>query len=677
MMKHSAFTLLLAAALILAGCSIKEPGSPSWQVEVTVPVANRAYSLMEIVSDSAEVDSLGNWISLDGETLIFNVADSLARSTVGDRLEYDAFDDVLDSRLGVREIQDPGSSDVSFPVAYLAPWLPLNQTAPVPPFSFSVSPMTLEDYDAYDWINLAWGQATVRVTNHLPTPLTDLVLQVEGISPSLQIINLPVPGTLAPGQTYEEVCELPHGQVIDNAMAIILTGSSPGSASPVFLGAAASVDVEVELSDLGVIAGRAHLVSQSFEDDSTYCLSDDDVIILSDIKEGDLSYTIENRSNLINTVTFLLPDFLKDGQPYTEQVTLEPNQTHTVSLADLAGYQFSRPQGDNLFDARIVSDLLDSADPLYGGADPLVEFSQANAVYTHYDVSTLYFSHFEGELDTVEINMEQEPEVLENIPEGLESLAVESAVADLHLFNTMGLPVTFDMAFEAYKDGLVAATFDVPPLTIPAGGPGGPGVLVTDVPGLETLVNVLPDSIRTTGQGTVLGAGVINDDQYLEGYYHIYSPFYFSLDETTLEPEVSVLDDGLNDELAQVDLSLNLENHLPLMGEAMILASFDSAQFRMANSPAVDTLMRVPLPAPQLDAQGYVAAPGVATAVEVLTDAELELFRQTGPDQPLYVQTFIQIQSTGGETVRCQATDYVSVGAAARLILNVNADGNN
>ena len=63
------FTLL---TLIIGGCSLEEPGSPKWQVELTIPVADRVYSMLDLIADTTEVDSTGNWISEDGDTLIFN-----------------------------------------------------------------------------------------------------------------------------------------------------------------------------------------------------------------------------------------------------------------------------------------------------------------------------------------------------------------------------------------------------------------------------------------------------------------------------------------------------------------------------------------------------------------------------------------------------------------------------
>ncbi len=676
-MKQPALIVLAALALGLGGCSLKEPGSPSWDVELTVPLADRSYSLVEIVSDSAEVDSLGNWISDTQGIPVFNFADSLDKSYINNELQFDGFEDLTETYVGVRTVESPGAQTTNFPIGEIAPQFPTGQTVAIPAFNIDPPPNDLEAYPEYDWAYLESGEATVKVTNNLPTPVQDLTIDAYGQDPPILILRVEVPGMLEPGQSAYVNSVLPAAEEIDNVFQLRISGYSPGSWTPVLIEAGDNIEVEVALSPLGVTSARAHLEAQTFYEDTTYTMAESDTVSLAVVKQGSVNYTIENATNLINTITFLLPDFTLNGQPFMDQATISPHGVHQVTGRSLVGYQLSRPQQDNQIQVQVISEILDTADPTYSNPDSLVVVDQGNLVTTEFEVSDLVFSYFEGDLDTVEVNIDQEPQVLEGIPAGLESLEVESAFGGLHLYNTMGLPADVYVTLSAYKNGSEEAAMDLPLLLVPAGNPLNPGILDTTFGGMENLVNVLPDSILISGKAYIAGEGTLADDQYVEGYFHLYSPFFFTLEETSLEPQMSVLDDGLAEELSQVDLAMDLENHLPLTGEAMILASFDSSQFGNPNSSAVDTLLRAPLPQAQLDAEGYVMAPGVSAETETLDEEALGLFENASPENPIYIQTLILLNSTEGDTVRCLTSDFIKVGATAHLIMGVNTGGDN
>jgi hypothetical protein len=304
----------------------------------------------------------------------------------------------------------------------------------------------------------------------------------------------------------------------------------------------------------------------------------------------------------------------------------------------------------------------------------MVVFDSNDLVRTTFHVSPLHFSLFDGILDSMQIDINQPAEVLESMPDGMESMQVASAVASLHLINTIAMPVEFHLTLQGYKNGVVAASLTVPMIILPAGQESVPGTLDQEVPGLEGIINVLPDSIKTIGYALISGSGTLLDEQYISGYFHIQSPFAFTVNETTLQPQVSTMDEGLQDDLHQVDLHLDLINAVPISGEALILASFDSSHFNISTSDDVDTLIRVPLPAAVLNSQGYVTAPGIGSVVQTLDSQDLALFRSASPEHKLFVQTTVLIHSTEGDTVRFLATDHITVGAAAHLIVDVNTD---
>jgi hypothetical protein len=363
-MKKPTLILLAAAVLMLAGCSLKEPGSPSWQVQMTVPIADRDYTLTEIVSDSSEVDSLGNWISISQGNLVFNLADSLVPAYIDGELSYEAVDEVVDTYVGVRTVDSPGAQSAFFLINQLAPQIPIGLPFVVPPFNFSQSLQNLGAFEEYDWAFLAWGGTNVTVTNNFPMPVDGLTIEVMAIDPPLQVVHLYVPGTLNPGESVQFPSTLPISQQIDNNMDVVISGQTPGTTTPVVFGSGDNIQVDVALSDMGVTQALAHLAPQSFVEDTIYHLEENNIVRQANIREGSVSYQVENLTELVNVVTFSLPDFCHNGQPFSEQTTLMPHQSFSVQNRSLVGYELSRPQGDNMIRAIVTSDILDTGNPL-------------------------------------------------------------------------------------------------------------------------------------------------------------------------------------------------------------------------------------------------------------------------------------------------------------------------
>ena len=674
-MKKSLLILPLMMILIIGGCSLKEPGTPRWQVEMTIPIADRVYSLEDIIDDPTEVDSSGNWVSQNGDTLIFNFADSIDIITIENELKYDSFDETIETYVGLRTVNPPGMQTAFYLLTDLAPELQpfVGQSIPVTPFDFDAPAQELT-YPEYDWVIVASGEVTVTVINNLPVPLENITIDVYGSSPNILVVHVDIPGPLAPGESESQDWALPTGQEIDNVMEIYISGTSPGSAAPVLIEEDDNIQVDVEISEMVVESARAHIPTQDFDEDTTFSMLETDTLITAVIKQGYLNYSLINNTELINTINFTLPDFTHNGEPFIQEFTLGPGGSHSVTSFSLADYQFSRPQGDNQIQALVEVNILDTADPEYNLPDDFVIIDQYQMVSIDFQVSNLYFSYFEGFLDTIELDIEQDPLELEDIPEGLDNLNLDYANVDLRLTNTIGVQINADLTLKAFKDDILMEALNIPPLNIPLGDTTNPGVLDTTITGVEALINVIPDLIQIEGNAYIAGEVAVGEWQWIGGEFLIYTPFTLQIGESTLEPEIAEIDQGFDNMLNLVDLTLNLISHMPLSGEAFILASYDSADFENIAGSQVDTFIYVALPAAVVGDDGYVVSPGVSTVEQTLDLDQLEMFAGADEDSILYIKTFITIHSTEGEIVRMKPTDYISVGASAHVVVDADFD---
>lgn len=667
-MKKAGLTLIFMAMTFAVGCQVKQPGTPRWEAELTVPIADRVYSLEEIVADSSQADTSSDWVSSSGDTLFLNFTDALEKMYVEQELQYDGINEDVETQVGILTVNAPGNETVYFSVLDSLDGLTLPG---ILPFEFGPLWNDPDEFSEYEWVELASGNVTVTVTNHLPVTLTSLNIRVFNDDPdSLQLMEMDVTAPLPSGASVSMTEPLPTGERILNHLTVRLTGTSPGSSVPVTItDENDNIQTDVEISFLEVTAAMAHIPSQSFDEDTTFTVAESDTIAMAVIKNGAVSYSFTNETELINNVTFVLPDFTLDGEAFSDNFMLTQGATYSVEERSLVGYQIYRPNRDNQIRAQVMVGILDTSDPDYDLPGNAVEINQYQSVESEFQITQLYFSSFQGYLDNRVLVVDQPPAYMENIPEGLNSLAVEEATVEVHLENVIGAVIDLDLALYAYKDGTLVGIYSMENLNIPPGDTANPGALDTVLSGLQAIVNVLPGSILLTGQAVISGQVDIEDWQWLEGTYWIRSPFSLAIGTSTLEPELTILDDGFDNKLNQVDLTLNLENHAPLSGEAYILASYDSTDF---GSAAVDTFIHVLLPQATVDLDGYVTAPGVITEFRTLDIDQLEMFAGADQGNPLFIKTYITIQSTEGLTVRFRPEDHITVGASAHLLIDVD-----
>lgn len=679
-MKKLLFFLPLLMFFII-GCTVEEPGTPKWQVEMTIPIADEQYSMIDMVADSAEIDSTGNWVSINGDTLIFNFADSMDRIDIENQLTLDEFAYLIENYVEVRSVEAPGLETALYLLDDVAPsLLPfIGQSVPVNPFSFDTG-KDLGSFPEFDWVIAESGDVTVTVVNNMPVPMYNLDLEILGktpTNPQTVVVHTFIPGPLQPGETYIEVNPLPYGVEIDNEMEVFVSGNSPGSTLPVFIDAEANLTVDVEISEMGVYSAVAQIPGQIFDADTTFSLEQENVVESAVVREGFLNFTVTNNTNLINTITFVLPDFTLDGIAFTRVFDLGPHQSLTYADIDLEGYIMSRPQMDNMVQALVDCDILNSENPeyiQYGVVDGYLFVDQNQLVTTDFDMSDLIFASFSGILDTVDIDIDQDPVELEGIPGGLETINMQYANIDLNIYNSIGLPLEVFLTVSAIKDGIIKSQFIVPGLVIPPGDTIAPTLLDTTITGLETIVEAVPSEINITGVARVYGQVDVNELQWIDIEYCIYTPFSIGVDTTTLEPPLTKITDGFENKLEQIDLNLYLTSHMPLSGEAYILASYDSNAFNTPGIADVDTFMHAVLPTAVLGPQGYVIDVGELTSEQTLTEDQLNMFADAKDDNPLYIKTLIVLFSTQGQLIYFRPDDYLTVGASAHAIVNVDLE---
>ncbi len=693
-MKWAEVSIPLFLALLILGCSVKEPGSPTWEVELTIPIADRVYSLSEIVDDSAEVamnDSLGAWVSMVNDSILrFNFADSIGPTNIYGKLQHDPITQNIENYVGTMEVDPPGTRATFYLIGDVNSALPPGQYPfGVPSFGFGQITKTLLEFDEYRWVILdpekssvdsMWNTITITLTNWFPFALDSIMVDVYSINStgtdSNLVFTIDTVFNFNTGDVYVKRDTLPSGSPIYSNMVVHLGGHSPGVTNSVTITEDDRIDADVELSRLFIERAKAHVARHEFFEDSIYISEEVDILESAVVREGFLSYYIDDQTGFADSVIFIMADFTLNGDTLKLIHFIEPNGTVQVDNLDLAGYEFHRPQRDGKIEAKIRVIIKDTANPLYYPDPPFVIVDNDSAVRADFSVSELTFQSFTGEIvDPKTVEIEPHFQALEDVPEGLDSIDVSKTLLNFALKTYVGASVDINLTVRSYRDGAIAVElpyyFTVPNAYF-SNGTWTPGIIDTTFDGLNQLFNILPDSIGAFGEATVAGEVNVHEEQEVEGVFTIYTPFSFILGETLLEPEYTSLEEGFEDVVRQVDFSMFLESHVPLLGEVYIVSSSDTS-FNPAVA-AVDTLLKGYLPTPIVDSFGFVIEASDTAYQQTLNYDLLQIIAGASETNPIHIKTLLKINSTEGDTVRFNPYDYVSVGAATHVIIEVDPE---
>ena len=705
-MKRILIIVPIIAMVIFGGCTVKQPGTPKWNIEMTIPIADKTYPLSDIIDDStntwAQDDSLGNWVSMSGDSLFINYADSIERVVNNDSLVADAVNQVAQSLVGDLVVTAPGTESTIFLVEEIDPTIQPG-FYPVPAFDITPDTSSLAPYTEFDWVllvsKIAGGEAvpdtnevTITLTNNLPFPIENMTIDLYGKDPDALLYSAFFSGLIDPGESRVITDTLSTSTALDNEMYIDINGHSPGTGiTPVNITANDNLNIGVDLSPLAVQEAAAHISSQSFDTLSYFSLESEDEIISATIKDAYIDYTIVNNTGLYNLITFTIPDFVNAaGEPFTDNLSIAPGATYDTLHVSLTDYVLTTL--NNQIYASVVVNIIDSNNPSYYPAGTFAVVGAAQSVDVDFQIyndndpignpeQKFTFKSFEANLVTK--TNEIDPTTLEvgEMPAGLDSLSVAQAILDLNLTSTIGVSVPFEIELFAYRDGLQKASLYKQTI-IQAGAMSEPVTTIVSFDDAADLINAFPDSIQITGRYHIGGHIYLEDvnfnGAYVEGFYYLHAPFSLGVGETSLQPQLTTLDNGFDNKLLEATLTINLESHFPLAGDAYILACLDSNQFNNYNTSGadIDTFFHLPLPTAKVDTiTGYVLQPGILPVdqrTQVLNQSQLELFASASPEQPLFIQTLITINSSEGLNVNFSPDDYIIVGASAHLILSVD-----
>ena len=159
--KYRSFYFFAATTFLMfnsLSCSFEKPSAPSWETEITIPLVSKVYTMAEMAEDESTINLDSNGM------LSFEIEEELKNHYVGDQLELDDLQDVMNFEMGAFDIESPGSEFSNVTLAEIYPQAENldGQNAVVPPINFNTT-KTLDPYEEFSFVDIDTGSIFVKI----------------------------------------------------------------------------------------------------------------------------------------------------------------------------------------------------------------------------------------------------------------------------------------------------------------------------------------------------------------------------------------------------------------------------------------------------------------------------------------------------------------------------------
>jgi len=656
--------LLAAIGLIISGCTIKSPETPSWETTWDMPLTNKAYSIEDIVdkldTDEIVFDSLGN--------PNFSIIQQVDTTAVENSLTADATSNTYDDSLDVVDIDAPTVSPAVIPFDDLN--LPVVADA-IPVDTAFTHTDGLADFDNFDWAAISEGILEIEAVNDLGIDIDSLVINIYNTSDLSTPIGIAIfeDGVLD-GQTLSRQVDL-AGQFMEKSISYISHGIVLTQSLNLPTG-----DLTINgsfPSGLSVSSAYAEIPEFNKDMDQTVELTDESIIHEAIIATGSLSIEIVNGSALPMAIDLSVPSFVYNNSSLTITGNINGNSIFNREV-DLAGYSFY-PTGTTFpqtITVNVVATITDTAPVKYqvNATDSLMVISE---------VSEITFESVMGRIKPTDVDIEPIVQEVE-MPEGFENAQLTHAQMKMTLYNNSNSDMYIDILLENEDQSKSVVAQDTA---------RGKSALATEAQATEIILTSLvlsdfldptPQEIRISGVATMNPANLdsveIHSDDFFYGDVEIYSPLAFALADTSVmdmditEAEVGGEDSpDFGETIDYAVIQVEAASHLPVgvYVELYLGTRNDDAIFTDPNSVIVG---RFYLESAETDEDGFAIEEVSMEFEDSLTSEEVAIFN----NEIVYIAPRIGLLPTGDNGSYILGSDYINITSTARV--RVNADDN-
>ena len=536
-----------------------------------------------------------------------------------------------------------------------------------------------EEIDNFRYAVLESGEVDLQMTNELPVEVAaEFLLKTRVMDPTGSYVEEDLAieriefSNVASKASKTQTIDL-SGQKLGSILYITEVAiSTPGSTDPVYIDLDGQfISMEAQARDLVVSAGDVLIPDQSLNNQITRVgtgYSEDRRLDTVRLTGGEISYTIENNTDVAATLEFVLPGTidLSTGDPLTITQDLQPRTTIDSGL-DLAN----------------TETLLNGADSVpiqynlqLEASQNFVEFHSSDQVSFSYNIDlgsedAEYISGFFGQ-ETIDFPQQEIETDLDLFDKFTGDFTLTSPSIRLFYQNSIGIPFTANLELiaesgtqqqdlnEGGADGLLEFRH-----------PLDPGTVLNDTLVIDKNNSDIDQFISLPPQRILFdGAGYINYNKASTTYNYLTSqttvqvgmemdlPLELKTPGMTYRDSFAFEIDADFDKNADLDEVVNLfgkfSNEFPFSIDLQLICRDSTTNQDLLQLEALDedgTPVQV-LKAPQLDASGRVAAPSENLVYFRINEGEMEQLKQTNQ-----LVIIASVATSGDEGVKFY-TDY-------------------
>lgn len=660
------------------------PVVPSWDVDLTLPLANRYYSLLEIVRKEPTLLTVGA-----GNQIIYSTTARGNPILLGEAVTLTPPDTTVHLKFGVFSVTAPS---LSIPLDI--PWLPRGATIPVPDTTFSLG--DIEDTIAtFQSVTFDSGAIHFTITNNLPVPIEMVdVVRIEDRSSNIVASFSFVPPTI-PANSARTASDDLRNKTFTNIYRITgLTVHTPGSISPVQIPSGDLLVAGIQATGLKARqAVQAFIPPQRLVDNDTASFELDDSTLVKEayLLRGRLDFSFVNHVNLDMVFAFRLREVQRpmgSGYiPYADSVVLPALGSGIVAI-DLSGARIQSPSFDLVRSLNVVSSVIlpaGSSGPVTVNDTDKVSVSATTGVPLVVDTAEVVLAPTWVDVNTaIDVDFGDLPTRFSG------QLTIPFAPLTLQSISTIGFASDLDIRIGARRSPGGDSIFLQIPQSQRRLEPGIDSIVFDGQEVgffLSQLGSRLPDSLSITGRALVnppdlydpslSGASGAGRNSSITPVFSLQAPLRLGINSGVYSDTVSIGDttgDGYKDyqiNKARIDdvnygkAYIEVENGLPVqLGVDMRL--LDSLRGTLLLLP--QSGLRVNVTAASVDAEGNVILPANSTSLIELGEQDV---RQFSPAEFLAYSVAL-MTTPGSPAVRFRTNDYVKVRMWTTLSYRVN-----
>ena len=716
---HKLLTGLVAVlALITVRCAIPtNPGLPTWDIPMAIPLSEQRYGLDSLVSKPGELDSSGNAIEIiEGGTLRFVYQDSIPSTKVTQ--EDLKFKPALEHHFTTPTdtlIIEPGEErESSLALRRILSGVPWNDGDQVDLANGTIPTnereVTFDELDSLAVVHIVepdgggMNLSLFNNTNIVWDQITVTVALNEENHPVLDVLTW---NNLQPQTGSTEFADL-AGDSLKAGVLLIVDGTWSAQNS-VELREAHGLEFSMAIDELHVDWAEAIIAKQAPQTSESRNYTDQDNWIESaQINRGKIHFTVENQTDVRDSIYIVFPNFFDAESGDTLRDAFEvarsadPNNPHIQTRdIDLAGFELRMPLPQSeleqqYFEARTTVVVLSSRD-LDGNAR-FARISAEDSVITQFYTDSLFFDQFSGVAKNISVDVSeqvQELNIFDEQPDMQGDLAgnleLDHASFLFDLDNSFNFPMRLVLNFLSENDNTGESVTKEYEIDIAASQD------TFSIDHVEELINVLPNRITFT-TGVRMGREYFQTDppyearsislgDSVQGLLSITSPFQLRINETTaVRPEPTLMAESFDESVINVKLITRVTNTVPMGGTVYLMAG----SFFATNGESGLEIARRTLTRDNYDQYGIMTPLSIQTSpinpetgrvIEPMVDSTLTEIPQEGIDvftqDSVYVRQVLVLDPTTGpqgqiQTIAANVEDHILVTILSEITYRVN-----